>query len=94
VRAPASTDKEWIRQDFRQVTRKPGTFEAEVESDGSHADCFDAVKLALHGLNVARGPPKCTPYNSAPLAKGWKRPLDESHFNLFVNAPTLNARKA
>lgn len=46
----------WIQKDFRSVVRDRGTFEAEVDEDGRHGDCFDAVKLGLHALIVPGGP--------------------------------------
>ena len=46
----------WIQKDFRSVIRDRGTFEAEVDEDGRHGDCFDAVKLSLHALIVPGGP--------------------------------------
>jgi phage FluMu gp28-like protein len=45
----------WIQKDFRSVVRDRGTFEAEVDEDGRHGDCFDAVKLSLHGLVIPGG---------------------------------------
>lgn len=46
----------WIQKDFRSVIRDRGTFEAEVDDDGRHGDCFDSVKLALHSLIAPGGP--------------------------------------
>ena len=46
----------WIQKDFRSVVRDRGTFEAEVDDEGRHGDCFDAVKLGLHGLVCPGGP--------------------------------------
>jgi hypothetical protein len=46
----------WIQRDFRSVVRDRGTFEAEVDDDGRHGDCFDAVKLSLHAMVVPGGP--------------------------------------
>lgn len=40
----------WLTKDLRQVKRAAGTFTAEVEADGSHADGFDGIKLARYGL--------------------------------------------
>lgn len=48
----------WIQRDFRSVIRDRGTFEAEVDEEGRHGDCFDAVKLGLHSLIVPGGPIK------------------------------------
>lgn len=46
----------WIQRDFRSVVRDRGTFEAEVDDEGRHGDCFDAVKLSLHALIIPGGP--------------------------------------
>lgn len=46
----------WVRKDARQVYRVRGSFDADVESDGSHADGFDGVKLSLHALVSGGGP--------------------------------------
>lgn len=46
----------WIQKDFRSVVRDRGTFEAEVDEDGRHGDCFDSVKLGLHALIAQGGP--------------------------------------
>lgn len=48
--------EEWLKKDIRQVRTERGTFTAEVEEDGGHADCFDAIKLSLHALIGAGGP--------------------------------------
>lgn len=45
----------WIQRDFRSVVRDRGTFEAEVDDEGRHGDCFDAVKLSLHALIIPGG---------------------------------------
>ena len=46
----------WVRNDIRQVKREKGSFEADIAEDGGHADCFDAIKLALHALISGGGP--------------------------------------
>jgi hypothetical protein len=46
----------WVQKDFRSVVRDRGTFEAEVDDEGRHGDCFDAVKLSLHALIIPGGP--------------------------------------
>lgn len=53
----------WLKDDFRQVIRTRGTFDAEVATDGGHADCFDAVKLALHALVTQGGTPEVSAAN-------------------------------
>lgn len=49
-------DEPWVRNDFRQVQRAKGSFLAEPDEAGNHADGFDAVKLSLHGLIASGGP--------------------------------------
>jgi hypothetical protein len=71
-----------IKRGFRYRKAKPSTFEGEVESDGPHPDCFDVVTLALHNLNLARSPPQCTRYYSAP-AKDRGRPWTNSKLRSF-----------
>jgi hypothetical protein len=52
----ALPNETFVRTDFRLVKTNHGVFDAEVNEDGQHADCFDAVKLALHAL-VSKGGP-------------------------------------
>lgn len=48
---------EWLRDDIRSVKRDRGSFSADVDADGNHADCFDGLKLALFALRgLAAGP--------------------------------------
>jgi len=42
---------EWIKKDFRQMTREKGGFTAAVAEDGAHADLFIATGLALDGFD-------------------------------------------
>ena len=46
----------WLERDIRSVKSEKGTFDAEVDEDGNHADCFDAIKLSLHALITNGGP--------------------------------------
>lgn len=48
--------EDWLKRDLRQVKSERGTFTAEVEADGGHADCFDAIKLSIHALVGEGGP--------------------------------------
>ena len=48
---------EWLRDDLRAVKRDRGGFAADVDADGNHADCFDAIKLALYALAGAGSGP-------------------------------------
>lgn len=40
---------DWIKKDLRQPVREKGTFTSAVAEDGSHADLFCAIGLALDG---------------------------------------------
>lgn len=48
---------DWLERDFRSVQRAKGSFDAEVDKAGNHADCFDAVKLAVYVLLFGAGGP-------------------------------------
>jgi hypothetical protein len=48
---------EWLEKDIRSVQRAKGSFEAEIDKAGNHADCFDAIKLALYVLLFGSGGP-------------------------------------
>lgn len=48
---------DWLEKDFRSVQRAKGSFESEIDKAGNHADCFDAVKLALYVLLFGSGGP-------------------------------------
>ena len=43
-------DSRPLKDDIRSVVKNKGSFENIVDSSGNHGDCFDAMKLALHGL--------------------------------------------
>lgn len=47
---------DWLRDDIRQVKRDRGTFTAEPDESGNHADAENAIELGLHGLISASGP--------------------------------------
>lgn len=46
----AVADEEWVKKDLRQTTRDRGTFLAEPDEMGNHADLFCAIGAALRGL--------------------------------------------
>lgn len=46
----------WLRNDLRMVKTEKGLFTCEPDEEGNHGDCFDAIKLALHGVIGAGGP--------------------------------------
>lgn len=48
--------EDWLRADIRQVKRDRGTFVAEPDENGNHADAENAIELALHGLISNSGP--------------------------------------
>lgn len=43
----------YFKKDHRSVVKERGTFSADVDSDGGHADTFDSGKLSLHSLRKA-----------------------------------------
>lgn len=51
-------EAEWLKRDYRSVTKEKGSFEAEIIEDGGHGDCFDGGGAALHGLISKGGPAK------------------------------------
>ncbi len=48
-------EAEWLKRDYRSVTKERGTFESEILEDGGHGDCFDAAGAGLHGLITKGG---------------------------------------
>jgi hypothetical protein len=66
----------WIQKDFRSVVRDRGTFEAEVDEEGRHGDCFDAVKLSLHALITPGGPIQASGAQVGTYASGQRRIID------------------
>lgn len=51
----------WLHDDHRLVKNDRGSYTADVAPDGSHADTFDAGKLALWALEAGRGPVTADP---------------------------------
>lgn len=47
---------EWLRADLRRVKREKGGFVCEVDEQGNHGDCFNAIEQAFHGVMGAGGP--------------------------------------
>lgn len=43
----------WVKDNIRQVYRAKGTFAADVDGAGNHADYFDALKLARYALSAS-----------------------------------------
>lgn len=52
----ALANEVWIKDDFRLVKRDRGTFTADLDSSGNHADTFDATKLGIHAVIGPGGP--------------------------------------
>lgn len=74
----------WLRDDLRLVKRERGTFVTETGADGSHGDCFDALKLALYSLEGSGGPAVASAAQvgsmGAQRAHGrWRNPLAYLH---------------
>lgn len=75
---------DWLRDDLRLVKRERGSFATEAAADGSHGDCFDALKLAIYALEGAGGPAQASAAAvgsmGAQSAHGrWKNPLAYLH---------------
>jgi hypothetical protein len=49
-------NESWLKKDLRSVKRDKGSFVAELDENGNHGDCFDAIKLSLHSLVGSSGP--------------------------------------
>jgi hypothetical protein len=69
LRLPAA---DWVRRDLRQMVKEAGRYEAAVEADGSHADFFIALALALDALD-STGPADAiaVPLSARPRVRGW-----------------------
>lgn len=74
-------NEKWLEKDLRSVKRANGTFEADVDAEGNHADCFDAIKLGLHALMRGGGRVEASAagvgqFGSAtPGQKWWRNPF-------------------
>ncbi len=86
-------DEPWVRNDFRQVQRVKGSFHADPDESGNHADAFDAVKLSLHALVRSSGPAAAAPaqvgsfgHSSNPAQFRSRNPLAR----LFKKKGTIN----
>ena len=77
----------WLQADLRQP--EGGTFIAEVDETGNHADCFGAISLAIHGLTVGGGPVRAYPTHVSshaqpkPIRTGIRGPI-----GTFIGAPS------
>ncbi len=61
----------WVTKDLRQP--EGGTFIAEVDEEGNHADGFSALSLAIHALTVGGGPAVAIPSQVGGLSVGAPR---------------------
>lgn len=69
----------WIQKDLRQMVKDAGRYEAAVEADGSHADFFIALALALDGLESSGpGEAAAVPLSSSGAGRrGWEDEDDD-----------------
>lgn len=51
----AIPDEDFVKRDLRQVVSTRGTFDADVDAEGNHADGFDAIANSLHALQRGSG---------------------------------------
>jgi hypothetical protein len=75
----ALPESRYVRDDFRLVKRTPTGLNAEVASDGKHADTFDSTKLAIHRLFNPHGPAfaeavELGDFRRSGVDQGWKNP--------------------
>jgi hypothetical protein len=70
----AIPETRWVKDDFRSVFRSRGGFECVADSSGNHGDCFDATKLALHGLIAKGGPVQAAAAQVGTYGLGVQRP--------------------
>jgi hypothetical protein len=73
----------WLRDDIRQVKEDRGTFVADPDEEGNHADVFDAIKQSLHALISSSGPATAAAAQVGSFAAG-PRPLREGIKNPFA----------
>lgn len=72
----------WLKNDLRQPKKDRGTFTCEPDNEGNHGDCFDAIKLGLHGVIGTGGPAKAS---AAPVGSfGAKPPQRAGILNPFA----------
>lgn len=79
----------WVLNDHRSVYKEGGSFSAEVDAEGAHADLFDACKLALWAHLRGGGKVEilavdtlsCQPPSGANSEAGYPVLYDQ-HFNL------------
>ncbi len=72
-------DEKWVQSDFRQVDRDKGTFNAEPDENGNHADGFCATGAGLHALIGRGGPAQARAVTTGSFggrksSGGWKNP--------------------
>ena len=82
----AMADEVWVKDDFRLVKRDRGTFTAEVDSAGNHADTFDGSKLAVHAIIGPGGPAVASAaqvgsFGGKSRSAGWRNPFAALHRN-------------
>jgi len=75
---------EWLRDDIRQVKRDRGTFEADVDEEGNHADAFTAIEHSLHALVSTSGPAMAAPAPVGSFGTG-KKPQRPGIRNPFAH---------
>ncbi len=80
----------WLERDVRLVVSEKGSFDADVDEEGNHADTFDAIKLAIHALNLRGGPAQAREAAVGSFATSLPRSGIKSPFaRLFDRKPSL-----
>jgi len=78
-------NEEWCKKMIRQVYTDRGTFAADVDEQGNHADYFDALKNSMHGCgSKLSGPAQAMAAGVGHKAKS-QRPGIKNPFALLRN---------
>lgn len=84
-------DETWVKADLRQVVRDKGTFTAEPDENGNHADGFSATSAGLHAL-ISKGGPAVADAVDISGGKTRRRDLKNPFAGLhFSRGTTLHA---
>lgn len=86
----AMPDETWAKDNARQVYRVRGTFEADVDANGNHADFFDAMKLARYSVSTSLAPAQADAISTGFLFnQKTKRPEFDERFSRYNNSSQL-----
>jgi hypothetical protein len=60
----------WLETDLRSVVREKGLFQNVLDKAGNHGDCFDSIKMLVHGFKRNLGPAEIDAVNVHGVAVG------------------------